>query len=229
MQVSDLANQQNTWMQSVELVEMSIPNNNSVQIEEVITLQELPAPRYAKKKYNILITSAPVFPKPQQHVQPQQQPPMNMPQQQQPYFPQQQAHPVPQPTKTIIQPTGKLLAICNLQRIFIFSLYSPIFCLAITDEQVSAMLAQLESSYFSQGKMDIIQKALANSSITCKQAKQIIDQFHISFEKKQLIKDVFQHRLADPQQLDALLTSFEFELDQNLTKQQLGLLTINFF
>lgn len=94
---------------------------------------------------------------------------------------------------------------------------------------MSKLLQGLESTYFSQAKMELIQKTCVNVSITCKQAKQVLDAFTISFEKKQLIQSVFQFRLADPQQLDSLLVSFEFELDRLLCQQMLQLITINFF
>jgi len=93
---------------------------------------------------------------------------------------------------------------------------------AASDEQIAQLLQALNAKFFSDEKFGIVQSFVSQCSISCAQAKLLLDHFQISFEKKTLITNTLKSCLNDPLNFERILETFDFHLDRLNVKQALG-------
>lgn len=89
----------------------------------------------------------------------------------------------------------------------------------IGDQELKTLIESINKAIMSTEKENLVAEAMSKYSITCKQAKEILDQFTISFEKKLLLSEHILKKLTDPQNLDVLLETFDFDQDRKLVKR----------
>lgn len=88
--------------------------------------------------------------------------------------------------------------------------------------RLSAIVSSIERVSFTEGKMQVLTRELAEETVTSEQASALVELFSFSRDRVEAL--VFLHpRLVDQENFEQLLSSLKFESDRETVRNTLGL------
>ncbi len=92
----------------------------------------------------------------------------------------------------------------------------------LAPDRFRALITAIDGVSFTEGKMDVLTRELAEATVTSDQASRLVELF--SFSRDRVDALVFLHpRIVDPENFDSLLSALKFESDRETVRNQLGL------
>lgn len=89
----------------------------------------------------------------------------------------------------------------------------------MSDQELKTLIDNIKKTILTDDKKNLLSDAMSKYKLTCSQAKEILDQFTISFEKKIMLSEYIAQNLTDPENLDICLETFDFDLDRKMMKR----------